>query len=99
MPSFEILITGGGLGGLATSIALAQKGHHITLLESTAILQTIGGGISIPPNSMRVMDYLGILEEVKKEGEVVGRQQTYFRRFDGELICDGGERSRRYGYE
>lgn len=96
---FKILITGGGLGGLATSIALAQKGHKITILESTAKLQTIGGGISIPPNSMRVMDYLGILDAVRREGEVSGSHKTLFRRYDGEVICDGGERSRRYGYE
>ena len=96
---FKILIIGGGLGGLATGIALGQKGHRVTILESTAKLQTLGGGISIPPNSTRVMDYLGILDDVNREGEVSGSHKTYFRRYTGEFICDGGERSSRYGYE
>lgn len=53
---FNIVIIGTGLGGLAASIALAQNGHAVTVFESTAKLQNIGGGISIQPNSMRVWD-------------------------------------------
>jgi salicylate hydroxylase len=99
MPAFKILIIGGGLGGLGASIALTQKGYHVTVLESTAKLQTIGGGISIPPNSMRVMDHFGILQRIRDAAEVKETQHTYFRRYTGELICEAAERARLYKYE
>jgi salicylate hydroxylase len=99
MPTFKILIIGGGLGGLAASIALGQIGHHVTVLESTPKLTTIGGGISIPPNSMRVMDHLGILQRVKDAAEVSASAKTYFRRYNGDLICDAGQRAKLYKYE
>lgn len=37
----EILIVGAGLGGLATSIALARRGHKITLLEQASQLSEV----------------------------------------------------------
>jgi salicylate hydroxylase len=88
MPAFEILIVGGGLGGLAAAVALGQKGHRVTILESTAKLQAIGGGIGIPPNSMRVWDYLGLLQRLKDTAGMQSQHQTYFRRYNGEIICE-----------
>ncbi|KAH9209432.1 hypothetical protein DL95DRAFT_26040 [Leptodontidium sp. 2 PMI_412] len=98
-PSFNILIIGGGLSGLAASVALAQKGHRVTVLESTAKLQTIGGGISIPSNSMRVWDYLGLMDRLKAAAEVQGRRTLYFRRYTGELICMSGVKEQAWKYD
>lgn len=97
-PAFNVLIVGGGLGGLAVSVALGQQGHKVTVLESTAKLQTIGGGIGIPPNSMRVWDYLGLLDRLKAAAEVHGKRTSYFRRYTGELICTGGLQDQAWKY-
>ncbi|KAK0117946.1 hypothetical protein ONS95_012258 [Cadophora gregata] len=97
-PSFHVLIVGGGLGGLTASVALGQKGHRVTVLESTAKLQTIGGGIGIPPNSMRVWDYLGLMDRLKAAAEIQGRRRLYFRRYTGDLICLGGMQEQAWKY-
>ena len=97
-PSFNILVVGGGLGGLSAAIALGQKGHKVTIVESTSKLQTIGGGISVPPNSVRVMEYFGLAKRLADAAEVEIQVQTYFKRYNGELLCDGGMRAQLYQY-
>ena len=51
---------GGGIGGLATALGLAQKGHGVVVLEKAAALGEIGAGIQLGPNSFHSFDYLGV---------------------------------------
>jgi salicylate hydroxylase len=51
----NIIVVGAGLGGLATAIALARKGHSVTVLEQASRLGEVGAGIQIPPNSSRLL--------------------------------------------
>jgi salicylate hydroxylase len=39
MPVLNVLIVGGGLGGLATALALSLKGHKVTVLEAASKIQ------------------------------------------------------------
>lgn len=55
-----ILIAGGGIGGLAAALGLAQKGHRITVLEKASKLGEIGAGIQLGPNAFHSFDYLGV---------------------------------------
>ncbi len=54
------LIAGGGIGGLAVALGLAQKGIPSILLEKAAALGEIGAGIQLGPNAFHAFDYLGI---------------------------------------
>jgi salicylate hydroxylase len=99
MPKFNILVIGGGLGGLATAVALAQPGHKVTVLKSTAKLQTTGGSITIPPNSMRVWDYLGLLPRLHAAAETSMPSSRVFRSYKGEKISEGGITKSVYKYE
>src|SRR6201994_3239033 len=55
-----ILIAGGGIGGLAAALGLAQKGFRSILLEKASQLGEIGAGIQLGPNAFHAFDYLGV---------------------------------------
>jgi 3-hydroxybenzoate 6-monooxygenase len=60
-----VLIAGGGIGGLATAMGLAQKGIRSILLEKAAALGEIGAGIQLGPNAFHAFDYLGVGEAAR----------------------------------
>ena len=55
----RILIAGGGIGGLALAIALAQQGRASLVLEARSEFGPAGAGIQIGPNGVRVLEALG----------------------------------------
>jgi 2-polyprenyl-6-methoxyphenol hydroxylase-like FAD-dependent oxidoreductase len=60
-----VLIAGGGIGGLATALGLAQKGIRSILLEKASSLGEIGAGIQLGPNAFHAFDYLGVGEAAR----------------------------------
>ena len=64
-PSTPVLIAGGGIGGLAVALGLAQKGIASVLLEKSATLGEIGAGIQLGPNAFHAFDYLGVGEAAR----------------------------------
>jgi 2-polyprenyl-6-methoxyphenol hydroxylase-like FAD-dependent oxidoreductase len=60
-----ILIAGGGIGGLAAALGLAQKGFRSILLEKASQLGEIGAGIQLGPNAFHAFDYLGVGEAAR----------------------------------
>lgn len=67
MNSQEVLIAGGGIGGLATALGLARKGVRSIVLERAAELGEIGAGIQIGPNAFHCFDYLGVGDEARSK--------------------------------
>lgn len=64
------LIAGGGIGGIATAIALAQRGIDVRVCERRAEFPQEGAGIQIGPNGTRILQQLGVAEFL--EGKVAG---------------------------
>jgi 2-polyprenyl-6-methoxyphenol hydroxylase-like FAD-dependent oxidoreductase len=60
-----VLIAGGGVGGLAVALGLAQKGVRSILLEKASALGAIGAGIQLGPNAFHAFDYLGVGEAAR----------------------------------
>jgi 2-polyprenyl-6-methoxyphenol hydroxylase-like FAD-dependent oxidoreductase len=60
-----VLIAGGGIGGLAAALGLAQKGIGSILLEKASKLGEIGAGIQLGPNAFHAFDYLGVGEAAR----------------------------------
>ena len=55
-----ILVAGGGIGGLATALGLAQAGFQVLVLERAAELGEVGAGIQLGPNAFHALDALGV---------------------------------------
>jgi 2-polyprenyl-6-methoxyphenol hydroxylase-like FAD-dependent oxidoreductase len=64
------IIIGGGIGGLASGIALHRVGWQVKVLEQAQKFGEVGAGISLWPNSLRALDMLGVGEKVRKLGGV-----------------------------
>lgn len=60
----DILIVGGGLGGLSTALALGRKGLAVRLLEQSEQIGAIGYGIQMGPNVFRAFRQLGVADAV-----------------------------------
>jgi 2-polyprenyl-6-methoxyphenol hydroxylase-like FAD-dependent oxidoreductase len=58
MPNDPIIVSGGGIGGLATALALAQRRFRVIVLERAARYQEIGAGIQLGPNAFHAFDKL-----------------------------------------
>lgn len=56
----DILIVGAGIGGLATAVALARRGHKVKVFEQAPALGEVGAGIQLPPNSARLLNRWGL---------------------------------------
>jgi 3-hydroxybenzoate 6-monooxygenase len=59
-----LLIVGGGIGGLATALAAARAGRRVHVIEKSPEFTEIGAGLQLAPNATRVLDRLGVLEDV-----------------------------------
>ena len=51
----DVLIAGGGIGGLAAGLACSRAGCHVRLYERAEAFGEVGAGIQMGPNVMRVL--------------------------------------------
>ena len=49
----DVLVVGGGIGGLANALALTQKGLRVRVLEQAQEFGEVGAGLQIAPNCTR----------------------------------------------
>ncbi len=61
----KVIVSGAGIAGLATALALRQRGVAVTVLEQATQLREAGAGLQIAPNGSRVLQALGLDEAVE----------------------------------
>jgi len=62
----EVIIAGGGIGGLAAALALARQGIRSQVFEKSDEFGEIGYGLQLGPNAHRMLTRLGIVKEVEQ---------------------------------
>ena len=80
-----IFVSGGGVGGLACALALAQSGRPAHVLEAAPELGEIGAGIQLAPNATRSLDSLGLLDSLSEQA-VFPEELVYLDALTGERI-------------
>jgi len=63
----EVLIIGGGIGGVASALALARLGMRSRVFEKAPEFGEIGYGIQQGPNAYRMLDWLGVMKDLEPQ--------------------------------
>ena len=60
-----VLVSGGGIGGLAAALALVRQGFHVQVFEQAPEIGEIGAGIQLGPNAFHAFDALGVGDKAR----------------------------------
>jgi 2-polyprenyl-6-methoxyphenol hydroxylase-like FAD-dependent oxidoreductase len=82
----KVLIVGAGIGGLGAGAALASRGVDVEIVEIKPEPNVYGVGINQPANSLRALQALGVLDEVRDIGFEFDR--WIFHDHRGNLVVD-----------
>ncbi|HKN93627.1 MAG TPA: FAD-dependent oxidoreductase [Thermoleophilaceae bacterium] len=77
----KVLVVGGGIGGLCTTIALRRAGLDVDLVEKNPAWDVYGVGIIQPGNALRALNELGLAQEAVAQGHRIVGDRT--------LLADG----------
>jgi 3-hydroxybenzoate 6-monooxygenase len=68
-----VIVAGGGIGGLAAALALAQRGFRVQVLEQAAEIGEIGAGVQLAPNAFAAFDALGVGAQARGRAVYIDR--------------------------
>jgi 3-hydroxybenzoate 6-monooxygenase len=69
----QVLVVGGGIGGLTSALSLARAGCRVTVLERAEQFGELGAGIQLAPNATRILASLGLLGRILDVGVLPSR--------------------------
>jgi 2-polyprenyl-6-methoxyphenol hydroxylase-like FAD-dependent oxidoreductase len=84
--SRTIFIAGAGIGGLTASLALAQQGFRVVIIEKAERLGEVGAGLQLSPNASRVLVGLGLQDRLAGRVVVPEAISLMSARGGGEII-------------
>ena len=95
----DVIVVGGGIGGLGAAYALSRAGLRVRVLERGASFGEVGAGIQLAPNCTRILNDYGLLDEARSLG-VVPDAMVMRDALDGDELTrlDLRDLERRYGF-
>jgi salicylate hydroxylase len=95
----QILIAGGGIGGLAAALACSRAGWAAHVMEQAPVFSEVGAGIQLGPNATRILHGWGLQVALQHCAAFPSRLQARSADTGRELgVLPLGERTRlRYG--
>lgn len=76
----EVVIIGGGIGGLTLALMLAERGIEAKVYEAAPELRPLGVGISVLPHACRELHHLGLGPALERTG-ISATYSWFFNRF------------------
>lgn len=73
----KVLVVGGGIGGLSTTLALRARGFEVDVVERDPEWGVYGVGIIQPGNALRALHTLGLAEACVAEGHRIVGDRTW----------------------
>lgn len=86
MHNLKVIIIGAGIGGLTAGIALQQAGYEVEIYDRVKELRPVGAGISLWSNGVKVLNRLGLGDQIANIGGRMERME--YRTLDGKLLND-----------
>ena len=93
----DILIIGGGIGGLTMALSLHSDGIPCRVFEAASAFRPLGVGINMMPHAIRVLWSLGLEENLKRFG-VEAKEFAYFNRHGQKIFTEPCGRFAGYEY-
>lgn len=62
--SRQLLVAGGGIGGLAAALAASRAGWDVRLYERAPVFSEVGAGVQLGPNAVRLLHGWGLEDEL-----------------------------------
>ncbi|WP_051423431.1 FAD-dependent monooxygenase [Arthrobacter sp. MA-N2] len=81
----QVLVIGGGIGGLAAAVGLRRAGHRVTVLERSTSIGEVGAGVGMASNATSALEFLGVRSQLEPAANAV---EAWLRRRwkDGSVI-------------
>jgi 2-polyprenyl-6-methoxyphenol hydroxylase-like FAD-dependent oxidoreductase len=73
----RVLVIGGGIGGLSTTLALRREGFEVDVVERDPEWGVYGVGIIQPGNALRALDSLGLAAACVEAGSPIRGDRTW----------------------
>lgn len=83
----DVLICGGGIGGLALALSLHQAGVSCCVFEAAPEIQPLGVGINLLPHAMRELSELNLQQRLAALS-IETRARAYYSRYGEPIISD-----------
>lgn len=62
----EMLVAGGGIGGLATALACNRAGWRARVFERAPVFSEVGAGLQLGPNATRILQRWGLADALRE---------------------------------
>jgi 2-polyprenyl-6-methoxyphenol hydroxylase-like FAD-dependent oxidoreductase len=82
----DIIVAGGGIGGLTAALSLNRAGMPVRVFESVDRIQALGVGINLLPHAVRELDAMGLADDLAANGLTPSTLAYFTKR--GEPIWD-----------
>jgi 5-methylphenazine-1-carboxylate 1-monooxygenase len=84
MRDLQVIVVGGGIGGLSLALSLHQAGITVRVYESVRDPLPLGVGINLQPTAVRELTELGLADALARIG-IATQRLSYYNKF-GQLI-------------